>query len=246
MVARPALVSVRVGSVAAVVLGRAQRELPTDAVLPVRLRASGGGAVLTGPWLMRAAVLLPATHPLASRGPAAAAHWFGEVHRRWLQAQGLGSAVLHAGATAEHWACFAGRGPGEVLIAGRKIVGIAQAWRRRAILLSSGTLLSPPPWPLLCAALRRPRADAGMLAALTVSATDCLGREIDAAAWADALRDEIERALEQAEAGAQCPGPMDGAASPGRATLTAMVGDLRAGDGKCWLDPLQRLGRRAA
>lgn len=190
-------------------LGRAQRKLPTDPVLPVRLRASGGGAVLTGPWLLRAAVLLPTSHALASRGPAAAARWFGDVHLRWLQAQGEGGAALHTGATVAHWACFAGRGPGEVVIGQRKIVGIAQAWRRRAILLSSGTLLSPPPWPLLCAALRRPREDADLLAAVTVSAADCLGREADTATWADALRDALERALWQTEAVADGWAPVD-------------------------------------
>lgn len=189
------------GGLPAIVLGRAQRDLSADPVLPIRQRSSGGGAVLSGPWLLRAAVRLPPAHVLARHGPVAAARWFGQVHQQWLQAQGVTDTRLCDGPTVAHWACFAGRGPGEVMVGDRKMVGIAQTWRQRAILLTAGTLVATPPWHLLCAAMRRPREEAGRLASVTVCAADCLEHGVDAGAWADALRERLEQALEDAPEG---------------------------------------------
>lgn len=194
------LVRTRVGNLPAVVLGGAQRELWPEPASPVRVRASGGAAVLSGPWLLRAVVRLPRDHALAQRGPAAAANWFGEVHRRWLQAQGIGGAAVYAGRATQHWASFAARAPGEVMVGQRKMVGMTQTWGPQAVLLCSGTLLAAPPWPLLCAALRRPSGTAALLEGLTLSAADCLGRAVDAAAWADGLRYALRFALSQAGA----------------------------------------------
>lgn len=179
----------------AVILGRSQRRLQVQPVLPVRQRFSGGGVVLGGPWMLRAAIRLPRDHPLLRRGPAAAARWFGELHLRWLHQRGLSWATLYEGPLQDHWACFAGRGPGEVLVDGRKLVGIAQAWKRHGALLSSGTLLQAPPWPLLCEALQRPAGDAAELAARTIGLQECLGRQVDAAAWTSSLRSTLAAAL---------------------------------------------------
>lgn len=187
------------GGIPAIVLGRAQRDLPTDPVLPLRRRSGGGGAVLTGPWLLRAAVRLPTGHVLVGRGPLATARWFGQVHQQWLQALGITGTRLCDGHTVGHWACFAGQGPGEVMIGDRKMVGITQTWRQRAVLLAAGTLVSTPPWHLLCAALRRPHEEADMLTSVTVDAAACLGHGVDAGAWANALRDRLEQALGNAE-----------------------------------------------
>jgi lipoate-protein ligase A len=186
-VADPALIHVRSGRTAIVVLGSAQRELWTNSTLPVRVRSSGGGAVLSGPWLVRAAVVLPRSHALVQHGPAAAARWYGEIHCRWLHAQGIGAAALYRGATIDHWACFAGRTGGEVVVGDRKIVGIAQAWRGQTILLSAGTLIAPAPWALLCDSLRRSPDAAAALAALTINAQEYLRRPVDARVWADDL-----------------------------------------------------------
>lgn len=169
------------------VLGSAQRELPTGSTLPVRVRSSGGGAVLSGPWLLRSAVVLPRSHAMAQHGPAAAARWYGEIHCRWLRAQGIGAAALHQGATVDHWACFAGRTAGEVMIGDRKIVGIAQAWNPQTVLLSAGTLIGPTPWALLCDSLGRPRDAAAVLAALTIDAQAYLRRPVDGRVWANEL-----------------------------------------------------------
>lgn len=193
-------VRTRLGRRHPVVLGSAQLELWPEPSSPARMRASGGGAMLSGPWLLRAAVLLPTGHELAQRGPEAAASWFGDVLRRWLQAQGIGGAAVYAGPAIHHWAGFAARTPGDVLVGERKLVSIGLRWRPREVLLCSGVLLAPAPWPLLCAALRRPCSTAALLEGLSISAADCLGRQVDAGAWADGLRHALRLGLAQAAA----------------------------------------------
>ncbi len=181
---------VAIGSRALLVLGRSQRRLPVDeTVLPVLRRASGGGAVLAGPWLLRATVSLPPQHLLTRGGIVAAARWFGDVHLHWLRAQGIDGAQLYEGPTTDHWACFAGRGPGEIVVDGRKIAGIAQRWGAARVTLSAGTLITPPPWPLLVRALRRAGEDVAELDDSAISAQQCLRQPVRAAAWAAALRE---------------------------------------------------------
>lgn len=177
------------------VLGSAQRGLPTGSTLPARVRFSGGGAVLSGAWLLRSAVVLPRSHALVQHGPAAAARWYGEIHCRWLHAQGIGAAELYRGATLDHWACFAGRTAGEVVVGERKIVGIAQAWRGQTVLLSAGTLTGPVPWVQLCDSLRRPRDAAAELEELTIDAQEYLRRPIDVRVWADELLSVLRLAV---------------------------------------------------
>lgn len=183
------------GGQPAVILGRSQRGVQVQPVLPVRHRFSGGGAVLGGPWLLRAAVRLPRDHPLLRKGPTVVARWFGELHLQWLRRQGLTGATLYEGPLQGHWACFAGLGPGEVLVDGRKLVGIAQAWKRHGAFIASATLLYPSPWALLCEAMERPLAEAADLAARTITLEECLGHRVDAAAWANELRDALCQAI---------------------------------------------------
>jgi len=124
----------------AIVLGSTQRrELADAAVLAARgvelaSRRSGGGAVLLEPqgqvWLD---VVLPADDPLWVDDVVRSSWWLGgvwaatlraldggagpapEVHQGGVDAPELGSLV-----------CFAALGPGEVSVAGRKVVGISQ------------------------------------------------------------------------------------------------------------------------
>ena len=183
------------GGTPAVVLGRSQHALPVTRVLPIRRRASGGGAVLAGPWLLRAAVRLPRGHALLQHGPGSLARWMGSIHLGWLQDHGLHGACLYEGAGQDHWACFGGRSPGEVLVGGRKLTGIAQRWQRSGVLVSAGTLTDPPPWTSLCDALGRPASDARELDRTTTSLNACRGCVVDAPALAERLRTALVLAL---------------------------------------------------
>ena len=182
-----------VSSHAGLSLGRSQRGDAAGVQWPCRLRSSGGGAVLLGPWLLRAVLVLPASHPRLRQGPAAAALWFGSLHRGWLRGHGI-DAHCHEGPLSSHWACFAGRAPGEVLVDGRKLTGVAQTWRHDRVQLWSGTLLSPVPWSMLCRELNRRVEHAQVLAETTTTVQCCLGYAPDAARWAAELATHLRHA----------------------------------------------------
>jgi lipoate---protein ligase len=109
----------------ALVLGSTQPWIDVPA-LEVCRRRSGGGAVLVRPrevlWID---VLLPRGDPLWDDDVARATHWLGET---WRDALGVG--LVHTGEMIRTlWSsaiCFAGVGPGEVLVDGAKLVGISQ------------------------------------------------------------------------------------------------------------------------
>jgi lipoate---protein ligase len=115
----------------ALVLGSSQAEtvVRREALGDIELvrRRSGGGAVLLVPkevlWLD---VLLPAGDPLWHDDIGRASHWLGQV---WATALG-GHVDVHRGALVRSrfspLVCFAGLGPGEVLLDGRKVVGVSQ------------------------------------------------------------------------------------------------------------------------
>lgn len=165
----------------AIVLGCSQRRLlaQADGSVPVLLRQSGGGAVLTGPWMLGLSVALPADHRLARQGLVASYRWLGEavagvLQQGGVEAQALAPEALRAlpaaQRTAVDWACFGGLSPWEVLAQGRKIAGLAQVRRANGVLLVGGLLLQPSPWRLMCEALGCEAADAQALAAATISA----------------------------------------------------------------------------
>lgn len=109
----------------ALVLGSTQALMDVEG-LEVCRRRSGGGAVLVRPReVLWVDVLLPRGDRLWNDDVARAAHWLGEV---WRDA--LGTGVVHTGEMIRtRWSslvCFAGVGPGEVLVDGRKVVGISQ------------------------------------------------------------------------------------------------------------------------
>jgi len=126
----------------AVVLGSAQPIEHIDVAAAEQLgidvvrRRSGGGAVLVEPgdiaWVD---VLIPRDDPLWCDDVGRAFWWLGEVWRDALDALGHAGAVVHRGALiTTEWSrlvCFAGLGPGEVTIDGRKVVGISQRRTRQ-------------------------------------------------------------------------------------------------------------------
>jgi lipoate-protein ligase A len=120
------------------VLGSTQRLEIVDAgvveTLGVQLvrRRSGGGAVYVDAddplWFD---VWIPADDELFDLDVRLATQWVGEW---WRDALGSPDASVHRGAAEcsaiSKEACFGGVGPGEITVAGRKLVGIAQ-WRCR-------------------------------------------------------------------------------------------------------------------
>ncbi len=192
---KPARIWTGIDRRASLSLGRSMHGLQLAPLLPVRLRITGGGAVLRGPWMLRGALRLPREHELLRGGPAQAARWLGGVHAKWLRRMGMNHVACYEGPVLEHWSCFAGRVPGEVVLGGRKITGIAQAWKRHDVLLTSGTLLSAVPWRMLCDAMHHQRPfEADGLKARSIDAEQCLGH-LSAQPWAESLFSTLSEAL---------------------------------------------------
>lgn len=196
----------------AIVLGRSQWRLASaidpQNKLEVLLRASGGGAVLVGPWMLGLSVALATDHPLAAGGPVNTYCWLGEAIAAALRQIGLDAWAISPEALAAHraqhtaptpaWACFGGLSPWEVLVGKQKIAGLAQVRRRHGILLVAGILMDAPPWQLLAQCLGKPPSDAHRLAELTTNCAE-LCREVPAsqipARLTELLGEQIESAL---------------------------------------------------
>jgi lipoate---protein ligase len=140
----------------AVVLGSTQslEEVDVDAAtaagIDVVRRRSGGGAVFVrSEDLVWADVFVPAGDRLWDADVGRAFHWLGDV---WAAVVGDG-AVVHTGAlVSSAWSakvCFAGLGPGEVTVGGRKVVGLAQRRTRAGALFQCACLLTWDPATLV-------------------------------------------------------------------------------------------------
>ena len=134
----------------AVVLGSGQRPDVVDSAaarrrnLTVLRRRSGGGVVLVTPDdLLWVDVLVPRDDPLWHPDAGRAFLWLGHLWRRALAGLGIAAAVHEARYAAGSWGslvCFAGRGPGEVFVAGRKVVGLSQRRSRAGARFQCGML----------------------------------------------------------------------------------------------------------
>lgn len=128
---------------AAVVLGSRQTpdlldlERCAQLGLAVVRRRSGGGAVLIEPgnvvWID---LVLP--HGVAPDDVRGSMEWAGEIWWRALASllPGEPAAVHHGALVDTVWSglvCFAGVGPGEVLVGGRKLVGLSQRRTRHGV-----------------------------------------------------------------------------------------------------------------
>lgn len=119
-------------------------------------RRGGGGAVYLEPgdhlWID---AWIPRHDPLWESDVAVAAEWVGAWWLRALAALGLApdEFQVHTGRSAPgalgDVACFAGRGPGEVLHASRKVVGLSQWRSREGALFSSCAYARWDPEPLI-------------------------------------------------------------------------------------------------
>lgn len=157
----------------ALVLGSAQRADTVDeaacaaAGVEVVQRRSGGGAVLLVPgevaWLD---VVIPAGDPLWVDDVGRSMHWFGEVWTAALHHLGVEGAQVHRGSMqVTAWSrlvCFDGLGPGEVVVAGSKAVGISQRRTRQWARLQAAAYARWRPEALL-GLLRPPMPEVGEL-----------------------------------------------------------------------------------
>lgn len=163
--AAPAQVDDAAGSGSPETGGRVGRAAGLD----VARRRSGGGAVLLEPGrVVWADVVVPAGDDLWVADVGRAAWWLGETWATALDALGVPGAVVHRGGLIRSaWSaqvCFAGLGPGEVTVEGRKAVGISQRRTREGALFQCAVPLAWDPRPLL-AALSMSPADRGAAAA---------------------------------------------------------------------------------
>lgn len=146
--ASPAVVLGRGQPASVELLARAERER-----LEVVSRASGGGAVMAGPWMFSITLLLPIAHALATASLPAGYRAVGECCRRALQHSGVPATLATTPAIPDdvvRWACFAGLSHGELAApGGGKVLGIAQVRRRDAIAVCIGVLLGRPDWEAL-------------------------------------------------------------------------------------------------
>jgi lipoate-protein ligase A len=137
----------------AVVLGVGQKlstfDLAACAAGGVALhrRASGGTAVRVEPDLLLLDIALPRAHPLHRRDVTESYRWLGELWVALLAGMGLPARLLPvAEARADkqaldrltQQACYGGRSPYEVLVAERKVIGLAQVRRRGGAVLQAG------------------------------------------------------------------------------------------------------------
>ncbi|MCL4775020.1 MAG: ligase [Burkholderiaceae bacterium] len=204
---------------AEIVLGCSQRALLAEVVrrapagMPVTVRPSGGGAVLAGPWMIGASIVVPPDHRLLAGGLVASYRWLGELHAQVMCKAGVDARTVvpqrrslpsgsppgpqrrtpgQAAAWEVSWACFGSLSPWEVTdAAGRKLTGLAQQRRRGGVAFSAGTLITRPDWRWLCEALGAPD-DATSLDRFTGACDEASGvAALDARGWAE----RIDRAL---------------------------------------------------
>lgn len=130
------------------VLGSSQHDLAVTGNIDVVQRRSGGGAVLLRPsevlWLD---VLLPRGDSLWDDDLGRAALWLGEVWCVTIRKFGIEAEIFREPMTRNRWSdsvCFAGCAPGEVVVDGRKVVGISQRRNKTGARFQCGALLA---WP---------------------------------------------------------------------------------------------------
>lgn len=144
----------------ALVLGSTQSLDEVDPVAAERRgvdvvrRRSGGGAVMVEPggtvWVD---VVVPPGDPLWDDDVGRAAHWLGRAWATAVRSVAAVDAVDHVGPlVTTPWSrlvCFAGLGPGEVTVDGRKVVGLSQRRTRHGARFQTAALLRWEPGELL-------------------------------------------------------------------------------------------------
>ena len=136
------------------VLGSTQRAATADlnraAITGVEVlrRRSGGGAVLLWPgrhvWVD---FFVASTDPLWHDDVTLAARWVGRLWSSVVAEFVATPCTVHTGRlVADRWGslvCFAGVGPGEVFVGGRKVVGVSQRRSRDRVRIQTAARLQP-------------------------------------------------------------------------------------------------------
>ena len=144
----------------AVVLGSTQADEVVDAVraeaagMEIARRRSGGGAVhLDQAAVTWVDVVLPAGDPRWEADVSRSFGWLGQAWATVLRSLGHDEVTVHRGPMERTpWSdlvCFGGVGPGEVLVEGRKVVGISQRRTRDHARFQCAVLHRWDPQPLL-------------------------------------------------------------------------------------------------
>lgn len=192
------------------VLGCSQRNALGSgpaAAIEVVSRQAGGGAVLVGPWMLSASVVLPNAHALVPGNLVASYRWLGELYAALLQDLGIAAhaiapeearALQQTVPTELAWACYGGFSPWEVVVGQKKIVGLAQVRRRTGVLLVAGLLLDRPDWALLARAMDKPATHTALLEDGTTSCAQQLGRKVSLSEIDSALAHALQHAIDHA------------------------------------------------
>lgn len=143
----------------AVVLGSTQSDDVVDRAsaaaggLDVVRRRTGGGAVLVRPGeLVWADVTVPAADGLWHPDVTRSFEWLGDTWAGALEDLGLASRPHRGPLVRSRWSslvCFAGLGPGEVTVEGRKALGLAQRRTRAGSRFQCAALLAWRPVDLV-------------------------------------------------------------------------------------------------
>ena len=116
----------------ALVLGSRQAMVDATGIEVVRRRSGGGAVYVTPGGTLWVDVVVPRGDDLWDDDVGRATHWLGDA---WAAAIGDGAVVHRGPMVRTEWSdvvCFAGLGPGEVTVDGRKVVGISQRRTRHA------------------------------------------------------------------------------------------------------------------
>jgi lipoate-protein ligase A len=164
------------------------------AVAVVRRRGGGGSVFLRPADHLWIDAWIPRDDPLWEDDVSAAAAWAGAWWIAALAEMGLRDLEIHAGRAVPgqfgHLVCFAGRGPGEVLHHGRKVMGLSQWRSREGALFSTCAYGRWDPAPLIDVVEMEPGDRAGLVDALVplvVGVDDLAPSPVDLGALRDAL-----------------------------------------------------------